>query len=395
MPMKRFGIAVAIMCMCLLVAGVIAQNKDRPKLEPGVKTIAVLNIQCGIGVDPRLGASFAEIVIGEFTKVKKYYVAASVDRQEIFSKAGIDFETCVDEKCALDAGRKLSVDQIISGSISLINETYIINLKLIDVATSKLDKSVNEECKCDFNSLVIKLRSAAHKLMASEYIETFTIGSPAPDGMKFVAATADENKLCPPGMVYIPAGWFMMGCNFAIDTACESDEQPYHPVFLDPYCIDKYEYPNKAGEKPRNRVPYFVAEEICFAQKKRLLSEAEWEKASRGTDGRIFPWGNEMTEEKEDALKKSYLSGEHSWNVSPYGIYDMAGSLKEWTSDFYEKDYYKKGPTMNPPGPNEGKDRSLRGGSWIDGPPFLRTSNRWFGSATKFEQYGLRCAVNP
>ncbi len=192
-------------------------------------------------------------------------------------------------------------------------------------------------------------------------------------------------------VVYIPEGNFTIGADIA-----NSDSNPKHSVFLDGFWIGKYEVSfeqydlfctETKREKPddkgwgRGRLPvinisWFDASEFSrwLSQNTgltfRLPTEAEWEKAARGTDEIVFPWGNTTTGEdklnfnKSSKLKKTVPIGSFPAGVSPYGLFDMAGNVAEWVNDWYYETYYSKSPGKNPQGPPAGSKRVVRGGGW-------------------------------
>lgn len=208
---------------------------------------------------------------------------------------------------------------------------------------------------------------------------------------------SDGNIIKNPPMVSIQAGNFAMGSNEY------GDEKPVHTVSLGECAMDKYEVTAwqfakflsksgnqeqkymkedestvaKTGEKyrarsgyenhPVNNVSWYGADTYCRWVVKRLPTEAEWEKAARGTDTRKYPWGNEEPSSKKAVYDSSIdeLSAVDSYpdGVSPYGLHHMAGNVWEWTADWYDSDYYKKSPSFNPKGPSSGESRVLRGGS--------------------------------
>jgi formylglycine-generating enzyme required for sulfatase activity len=232
-------------------------------------------------------------------------------------------------------------------------------------------------------------------------------------------------------MMLVPAGEFTMGSNEGDD-----HEKPEHRVFLDAYYMDVHEVTvGQYGEfldstsfdsppswttmaepsyenRPVVNVDWKDANNYCKWAGKRLPTEAEWEKAARGTDGRIYPWGNDPP----DPLKANY--GKEKWNnhaalmpvgqlkggLSPYGIHDLAGNVWEWVSDWYNPNYYATSPSKNPKGPETGKYKVLRGGSWDYAGETLRSSRRDFNipATTDYDSpayrnfnSGFRCAKNP
>jgi formylglycine-generating enzyme required for sulfatase activity len=212
----------------------------------------------------------------------------------------------------------------------------------------------------------------------------------------------------PSDMVYIPAGWFWMGCA-PKDKQCDNDEKPYHRVYLSAYYIDKNDVTADAyaqcvnsgactvsdtrsgcnygvkgkGDNPINCVTWDQANTYCLWVGKRLPTEAEWEKAARGTDGRIYPWGNTWdckkccNSVKPCKHETTCPVGSYSKYTSPYGVMDMIGNVANWTRDWYDEHYYEKSPYKNPQGPESGKEFVVRGGSWsVCVTNNLRTSNR-------------------
>jgi formylglycine-generating enzyme required for sulfatase activity len=220
-------------------------------------------------------------------------------------------------------------------------------------------------------------------------------------------------------MRLVPAGEFTMGSNEG-----DSDEQPVHTVFLNSYYMDKYEVTNALYKacvdedictQPPNITSYsrsryyggsayvdypviYVdwsqANTYCEWRGARLPTEAEWEKAARGTDGRTYPWGEGI-----DCSRANYCEGDttevgsYESGVSPYGIYDMAGNVWEWVADWYDSGYYNNTPSSNPTGPSSGDYRVLRGGSWGDNESYLRAFYRLMNVPVNFSgNFGFRCS---
>jgi eukaryotic-like serine/threonine-protein kinase len=211
-------------------------------------------------------------------------------------------------------------------------------------------------------------------------------------------------------MIYIPSGEFNMGASDSDVTAAgRPEEKPQHKVYLSGYWMDKFLVTNaqydacfKAkscgdrvhdGKKlnpyygdpayafhPVTYVNWFDAAAYCKWAGRRLPTEAEWEKGARGTDGRLYPWGNDAP----NALLANFgggagytsVVGSYPKGASPYGLLDMAGNVREWVADWFSDTYYKDSPEKNPKGPDTGTLRGLRGGSWGDPIDNLRTTSR-------------------
>ena len=167
-------------------------------------------------------------------------------------------------------------------------------------------------------------------------------------------------------------------------------------------------HPNRENH-PVNCVTWTMAVEYCRFVGKRLPTEAEWEKAARGTDGRNFPWGNELptcdranyalVARRGGAAVENYCVGDpppvgmYPLGNSPHGAADMAGNLWEWTADWFDETHQLTGSDVDPQGPTAGTERVVRGGAWDYGPDSLRTYERASFAPDAWRNYvGFRCA---
>ena len=245
-------------------------------------------------------------------------------------------------------------------------------------------------------------------------------------------------------MVYVPEGEFEMGTSdeqrdhwiekYGWDPDWNYNEQPIHTVYLDAFWIDRTEVTNGqyalcvaegACQEPSSSesakrtsyygnpefqdfpvvyVDWYMAKAYCAWAGRRLPTEAEWEKAARGTDGRTYPWGEGIDstlanyggtdcKDCDTTAVGSYLTG-----ASPYGALDMAGNVWEWVADEYDNRYYLNSPSENPPGPSfDGTMRVYRGGPWNGTTNTTRSATRYRRRAdyTDRPSGGIRCAASP
>ncbi|MBC8496217.1 MAG: SUMF1/EgtB/PvdO family nonheme iron enzyme [Chloroflexi bacterium] len=217
-------------------------------------------------------------------------------------------------------------------------------------------------------------------------------------------------------MIVVPAGWFTMGQ----DNERRSN-RPQRDVYLDAFAIDRTEVTNAAfgefiaqtgfqpvrgwdesiardlADMPVVAVLWEEADAYCRWAGKRLPTEAEWEKAARGTDARSYPWGDPWDASKANTAESEHggplAVGSYPVGASPYGILDITGNVAEWVNDRFEFGYYTYAPDHNPLGPQQVLDHGLRGGSFADPAEFATTYFR-NSSHSVLPNYrvGFRCA---
>lgn len=231
----------------------------------------------------------------------------------------------------------------------------------------------------------------------------------------------------PEGMVKIEGGCFEMGDHFSEG---DLDERPVHEVCISTFDMDIHEVtnaayadcvdeggctaPNELGSNTRDTyygdpawdefpviyVKWTQAQEFCAWKNRRLPTEAEWEYAARGgLSAKRYPWGDTIS-----GTDANYKNSGDPWDndtseagyypANGYGLYDMAGNVREYVNDWYQEDYYDVSPTNDPQGPASGSSRVLRDGGWNNDPPgHLRVASRTDVNPDNYhENVGFRCA---
>jgi len=229
--------------------------------------------------------------------------------------------------------------------------------------------------------------------------------------------------------VLIPAGEFLMGSDRERFPEANDDELPQHRVYLDAYYISRvpvtneqyaafvtatgydppfdggYGYGWENGRPPEDKDDHPVVDvswkdalAFCRWANVCLPTEAQWEKAARGVDGYVYPWGNDIPTNEHCSFDMNVSGatpvGAYPQGASPFGVLDMAGNVWEWVADWYGSDYYARSPQWNPTGPTDGEQRVLRGGSWFSDQLEVTVSRRKSNTpVAAYPVYGFRVAV--
>jgi formylglycine-generating enzyme required for sulfatase activity len=248
------------------------------------------------------------------------------------------------------------------------------------------------------------------------FIESYKNGTLTLEKIRFDLASFDVGRKSPftpidkktssmDGMtqVYVPEGEFIMGTTHNHDFP----DSPEHTVYLDAFWMDKVEVTNSMYLKclqakgcttpvsdntfynnwvyrdhPIVYVTWSQANAYCQWADRRLPTEAEWEKAARGTDRRLYPWGGKpptprLANYSETMIQESVSSFRYPLGASPYGVLNMSGNVREWVADWFDPNYYANSPFTNPKGPETGIERSLRSASFNEDGREIAITNRF------------------
>jgi|GEM_PF-5029844 len=406
--------------VCLLAACAAVARADKV-------TISVMDLNVTSGVSAGEAVMLTDKLLNELVNNGAYKVVERSKRDEILKEQGFQQTGACDQgRCLVEAGQLLGVQKMVGGTIGRLGEVYAVELRVMDVKTGEIDRAFSRKYKGDVSKLLDAMQEAAAYFSGNKYKIAVKQETTAVKGMIYLQTNAQgykEYRNMKDGsiLIEIPEGVFTMGSDES-----NNDEKPAHDIFMDAYFIGKYEvtigqYRNFADETgykgntgeilikngdgtinddlPVSFANWKDAKTYCDWAGLRLPTEAEWEKAARSIDCRMYPWGNDWDPLKCNSLGSIdgfyYLApvGHFTSGASPYGCLDMIGNVWEWCNDWYDKYYYSKSLDNSPKGSTVGPHRVMRGGSCRDGDAECNATKRNGKGWTRWDKkYGFRVA---
>ena len=282
----------------LIMIGSVATITSEP-VSPAI--IAVMDIETGAGVENSLAIPITMVVMEELTSSGAYRVMDRARRDEILKEKGFKFGECHEADCYLRAGKLLGVSMAVTGRIDKVGASYLLALQRVNIETGIVEAAARESVAGDATGLVNAAAAAAKKLTPQKSVGTKSVLPPPPTAPARVGT-------CPDGMVYIPDGDF---------------------------CIDRFEYPDRKGEIPKDYVNASEAVDLCRKVGKRLPTESEFEAACAGSLKLPFGYGEKYKKGVCNipggvAHAKVLPAGSLESCANDYGVFDMIGNMWEW-----------------------------------------------------------------
>jgi formylglycine-generating enzyme len=357
----------------------------QPSAPPAAKTsVAIYPIKAVGAVDKSIAATFSSLLNHELTQSPQLIVIKESLLGEVMKRQAMNIsDACDDTVCQVEIGKLVQAQKMITGELSKMGSIFYLTLDVVDVRSGALEWSGKEKCSCSEDQLELLVAAAGAKIR-NHFGEQVPIPA-LPEGQAFLPAQPSAVPQAPAQKTFqefhppnTKGGPMVLVSDFKfyIDKF-EVTNQDYQECVAAGACKEAKQRSGFDG--PRQPVVYANQNEArtyCQWAGKRLPKEQEWQEAAQGTDGRIYPWGNDspncnLANYSECGVKGSLPVGSKPAGASPYGALDMAGNVFEWVEE--------KGV--------------LRGGGWFLNPKYLSVSSRITSYASNYyTNIGFRCA---
>lgn len=369
-------------------------------------TIAILSIQSGKKNNDNI-ERISDIVAENYQKSSNAKVLFLDDIRSLLKTERLEgLLNCFTDSCITRISSIVGVDMLILGNVGQVGQSYVFSLKMIDALRDKTIKRISTSVDSNLGLVLHEIPKMVNELVTTQKELVSVI-----EKSKFDSSLSKHEET----IVWIEGGSFNMGTT----NKEEFDALPVHKVKLNGLYMDKYEVTKEEFEKvmgtnpsairgcpncPVDNVTWFEASEYCRKVGKRLPTEAEWEYACRAGTSTLFHYGNTLSSEQANFDGKSPFGGvpqgiskSHPVPVGLYqpnkwGLCDMHGNVAEWCSDWYDPVYYGNSEEKNPTGPQSGKLKVVRGGSWSNEGKTLHSAKRTaYNPSIRLNTLGFRC----
>ena len=365
-----------LLAFLLLLAAFPARGLERPQ-------IALVPVKGSQGVPAALPQYVQAVLEAELSRSGRFALVERSRVQEVLEEITFQQSGVTTPEKVSELGHHLNVEKLLFAEVLRVSPDYKLVVKVVDVATDQVVK-VEEETLGPRQEQI----QAATRRLAARLVGSAAALSPAP-------------------MVSLPAAQFQMG-------SALPGESPPHLVALSAFEIDRDEVSQAAyqafveatqGQQPTPEHPDWPATMVSWTNAsaycqwlgKRLPTEAEWEYAARGAEGRTYPWGETPPNASLARFGGQYKGPVETTSMAPGatpdGLHHLAGNAAEWVQDWWDPAYYAASPPADPQGPADGDFRVVRGGSWSQPADELRASARAYFNPDKGASHiGFRCA---